>query len=485
MKIQEASEKLLTQVTLRLMEESERERFDRLLEEKHYLKSSRLGGRTLRYVAEAGGKWLAVMAFSGAAPHLKAREKWLGWSARQRARRLGFVINNSRFLLLEARERHPNLASKILGLALRRVAQDWLERWNQRALIVESFVDESVYRGTCYRACGFEQVGCSAGFSRSARDYYTEHGRAKALYLRELESGARKVLCRPQLPLDLRDAESEIAGPCPLKASDLGSLYERFRALEDPRSGHGLHHRAASTLACAAVATLLGAGSYQGYEDICKRLTERQRRALRCYYDRKKGRYVSPSDSTFYRVLRLINPDHLEAIVSGWLFEQDIGQIERLAVDGKVLRGTGREDGKPLALLSAVTHKLRTTLRSVPISEKSNEIPAMAPLLTGMKLEGSLITADAMHCQQETARLVTQDHGADYIFGLKGNQSGILERAQCKLSPVFFAQKARLLGTRATESSYADASKPWNSAPRTSASADAGASPPSNASPLI
>jgi hypothetical protein len=76
--------------------------------------------------------------------------------------------------------------------------------------------------------------------------------------------------------------------------------------------GHGLHHRAASALACAAVATLLGAGSYQGYEDICKRLTRRQHRALHCYYDRKNDRYKTPGDSTFYRVLCLIDPVHFE-----------------------------------------------------------------------------------------------------------------------------------------------------------------------------
>ena len=438
MKIEDGSADLLSRVTLRLMEEWERERFDLLLEKEHYLKSARIGGRHLRYVAEADGRWLAIITFSGAAPHLKAREKWLGWSPRQRARRLCLLINNSRFLLLVERERHPNLASKVLALALRRVARDWQESWGVRPLVVESFVDETRYRGTCYRACGFEQVGASAGFSRNARDYYTEHGQAKALYLRELEPGARKILARPQLPADLRDAEADIAGPCPLKAGELGSLYERFRALEDPRSGHGLHHRAASTLACAAVATLLGAGSYQGYEDVCQRLTRRQLRALHCYYDRKKDRYVAPSDSTFYRVLCLIEPARFESIVSGWLLEQEIGQLNCLAVDGKVLRGTGRRDGKPLALLSVVTHLLRTTLRSVPIAEKSNEIPAIKPLLAGMNLEGSLVTADAMHCQQESARLITQDLGGDYIFGLKGNQSGILERAECKLSPVFF-----------------------------------------------
>jgi len=418
------------------MREEEREHFDRLLETEHYLKSSRLGGRHLRYVAEAGGRWVAILSFSGAAPHLKPREKWLGWSPRQRARRLGLVINNSRYLLLVERERHPNIASKVLSLALRRVAQDWQEAWEVRPLVVESFVDESQYRGTCYRACGFEQVGASAGFSRDARDFYIQHGQAKALYLRELEVGARKILRRPRLPAGLQ--ESDIAGPCPLRAGELGSLYQRFRSLQDTRSGHGLHHRVASTLACAAVATLMGAGSYQGYEDICKRLTRRQLRALHCYYDRKNDRYVVPSDSTFYRVLCRVDPAHFESIVSGWLLEQEVSQLERLAVDGKVLRGTGREDGKPLALLSVVTHLLRTTLRSVQIGEKSNEIPAIKPLLAGMNLEGSLITADAMHCQQETARYITQELGGDYLFGLKGNQSGILERAECKLSPVFF-----------------------------------------------
>ena len=173
MKIQEVAESFLSRVSLRLIKEEERERFDQLLETEHYLQSARIGGRHLRYVAEVDGDWVAILTFSGAAPHLKPREKWVGWSPRQRARRLGFVINNSRFLLLVERERHPNLASKILGLALRRVAQDWQERWEQHPLVVESFVDESRFRGTCYRACGFEQVGASAGFSRDSRDYYT------------------------------------------------------------------------------------------------------------------------------------------------------------------------------------------------------------------------------------------------------------------------------------------------------------------------
>ena len=41
-----------------------------------------------------------------------------------------------------------------------------------------------------------------------------------------------------------------------------------------------------------------------------------------------------------------------------------------------------------------------------------------------------LITADALHCQQQSARFITQELGGDYLFGLKGNQSGILDKAQ-------------------------------------------------------
>ena len=449
--------RILDQVRVRLIREEERGQFDALLEEKHYLHSACLGGRWLRYVAEVGGQWVALITFSGAAPHLKGREKWIRWSPRQRARRLGMVVNNSRYLLLVERERHPNLASKILGLCLRRLAADWLERWKAPVLVVESFVDESRYKGTCYRACGFEGVGATAGFGRDRRDYYTEHGQPKQLYLRELRPGARSLLCRPQLPDEFQEAE--IAGPCPLYGASMGSLYERCLELSDGRTGHGRHHRVASTLACALVASLMGAGSYQGFEDLCRRLTRRQQRALGCYYDEETDRYQTPSDTTFYRVLRGVDPADFERILAGWLLEQEIGQINRLAVDGKVLRGSGRGDGKPLALLSIVTHQLRTTLKSVPIAEKSNEIPAIKPLLQGMQIEGSLVTADAMHCQQESARFLTQDMGADYLFGLKGNQSGILERAECKLSPVFFPPKKTPPGSKSTEGSCGGGSK--------------------------
>lgn len=421
---------ILKRVTVRLLLDEERPRFDALLEEKHYLCSAQMVGRTLRYVAELEGEWVALGCFSAAALHLKAREKYIGWSPRQRARRLGFVVNNSRYLVLPERERLPNLASRALGLFLRRLSRDWQARWKHPVFVVESFVDETRYRGVCYRACGFEAVGPTAGFKRASRDFYYQHGEPKQLYLKELQPGARALLRRGRWPEELAAQEERIAGPCPWRASSLESLLDRFAELRDGRGGHGLRHRQPFVLACAAVAVLMGAGGYQAIEDTCRKFTLRQLRALGCQRD-GQGDYAPPSDSTFYRVLSKVDTHQFDRLVGDWLLEQELSVIARLAVDGKTLRGSARTDGKPLQLLSAVTHRLRLTLAQVPIEDKSNEIPAFPRLLRDLpKVDYALVTADPMHCQQESARITTRELGWDYLFGLKDNQSGILDRAQ-------------------------------------------------------
>jgi hypothetical protein len=161
---------------------------------------------------------------------------------------------------------------------------------------------------------------------------------------------------------------------------------------------------------------------------------------LGCHYNQRKNRYVPPSDTTFFRVLSAMDAAKFDLLVGQWLAEQEISVLECLAVDGKTLRGSGRSDGKPLQLLSAVSHRLRLTVAQEPIVEKSSEIPALQPLLKKVPAGQTLITADALHCQQESARFVTQDLGGDYLFGLKGNQSGILKRAETKLPQVFFSR---------------------------------------------
>jgi len=95
-----ASEKPgMRRVRVRLIEESERLRFDQLPQKGHSLHSARLGRRCFRHVAGLDDQRVALLSSSGADPHLKARGQKMGWTPRQRVRRLLPVVNDSRFLV--------------------------------------------------------------------------------------------------------------------------------------------------------------------------------------------------------------------------------------------------------------------------------------------------------------------------------------------------------------------------------------------------
>ena len=61
------------------------------------------------------------------------------------------IVNNGRFLILPW-VRVLGLASKILALSARQLPHDWQTRYGHRPLLLETLVDASRFRGTCYRA---------------------------------------------------------------------------------------------------------------------------------------------------------------------------------------------------------------------------------------------------------------------------------------------------------------------------------------------
>jgi hypothetical protein len=90
-------------------------------------------GEQLRYVAEYQGQWVALMSWSAAAYKLKRREEWIGWSDKQKRRRLPLVVNHSRFLILK--DFHvPNLASRVMKLGLQRLSSDWEQAYHHGVL---------------------------------------------------------------------------------------------------------------------------------------------------------------------------------------------------------------------------------------------------------------------------------------------------------------------------------------------------------------
>ena len=83
---------------------------------------------------------LGALGFGAAAWKVAARDRWIGWDASVREARLGRVLNNARFLLLPW-VRVKNLASKVLALSARQVADDFAARYGERPVLLETFVE--------------------------------------------------------------------------------------------------------------------------------------------------------------------------------------------------------------------------------------------------------------------------------------------------------------------------------------------------------
>jgi len=121
-----------------LTDQAARKRFQRLLEKHHYLGGLQAVGEQVHYVAlDAQGHWLALLLFRAAAKHLKHRDQWIGWSHIQCDRRLPFIANNSRCLILPEFS-FLNLGSRVLRLALDRLSADWQAKYGHPILVVET-----------------------------------------------------------------------------------------------------------------------------------------------------------------------------------------------------------------------------------------------------------------------------------------------------------------------------------------------------------
>jgi hypothetical protein len=163
-----------------------------LLEQHHYLGSGPLCGPQMRYVIGSPKGWLGALAFSAAARAVSARDQWIGWEASARRENLHLIVNNSRFLILP-HVTVPNLASHLLSRAATRVAADWKERYGYEPVLLESFVDNSRFRGVCYQAANWQAVGMSCGRTRQDEKHQMEVSK-KVLWVYPLRKDFRKRL---------------------------------------------------------------------------------------------------------------------------------------------------------------------------------------------------------------------------------------------------------------------------------------------------
>jgi hypothetical protein len=163
------------------------------MERYHYLGERPIVGEHLLYAAFLDTELVALIGWAAAALRSPARERFVGWDEPTRRKRLRLVTNNFRFLVLPW-VRVKNLASKVLGANLRRLAADWQERWGHPVYLAETFVDLTRFRATCYRAANWIPLGESAGRQRRG-NRYLYGATPKTLYVYELDRDARRLLC--------------------------------------------------------------------------------------------------------------------------------------------------------------------------------------------------------------------------------------------------------------------------------------------------
>jgi hypothetical protein len=425
-------QQILDHLTVRPIRPHERRGYDALMKEHHYLHRHQLVGEQLCYVVTYRGEWLALSSWCAAARHLKARDAFIGWTAEQCRKRRALLANNARLLILPGRHL-PNLASRVMKLTLARLSSDWQQQFKHPLVMVESFVDPEQFRGTTYQCSGWSQLGLTQGYGRVAKDYYIQHQQPKQLWVKALVKNAPKKLRGNQLPEAWAVVESKVKPHCTAKSADLKALTDHLAGIPEYRSKHSLGFPLAGMLTLIAVAVFCGV--VRGKKDLAafaRTLSEHQLRALRFRRDKKTGKPRCPGVTTFFRILNEVDELALEVALLAWQ-DQVLGPVQDrlIALDGKTLRHS--QGGE---LVSAVGAQSGRWLGTVRTPDKTNEITAARTLLERLNqrldLSGKVVVLDALHTNQETARLIVQELGADYLFTVKANQE-TLHKTVCGL----------------------------------------------------
>jgi len=73
---------------------SQIQRFDKMMGEEHYLRSSAPVGDFLRQVGARDGEWVGLLAWGACSYALQDRDEWIGWTRPLRARRQKLIVQN-------------------------------------------------------------------------------------------------------------------------------------------------------------------------------------------------------------------------------------------------------------------------------------------------------------------------------------------------------------------------------------------------------
>lgn len=203
------------------------------------------------------------------------------------------------------------------------------------------------------------------------------------------------------------------------------SIQHHFRELPDPRDGNALLHPLIEVVTIALCALICGANDWTDIEEFG--ITHET--WLRQFLELPNG---IPSHDTFGRVFARLEPVAFERCLESWV-RAVVPSLngKQVALDGKTLRGSHDHYQGQAAIqtVSAFLTGADLVLGHLKVAAGSNEIPTVREVLGWLDLQGCIVSADALHCQTETARLVVE-RGGDYMLPVKDNQSALRQRLE-------------------------------------------------------
>ena len=394
------------------------------MNENHYLGFKQFAGRSLRYVAEYEGRWVAIAGWQSGAFKCAPRDRWVRWKKECQFRNLHLIGNNTRFLVLGEPGEFPNLASYFLSSMTRGLSGDWEERYGHGLLLAESFVDPRHFDGAMYKASNWKLVGRSRGYARSNGRYKKPHGNPKELYVYPLRKGAREMLRRADSLGERWKAKRAVT-----RRSDeeLRSLYAELSGVGDFRRAQARRHSMACVLSIYILSLLSGMRGPVAAAQYAKNLSQKELETLGAWYNRKKQRYEPPSQTTMHRVTSNLDTREFQDVVARYCAGRK-GSGGAVAIDGKRIRGANRNGEEHYETVTLVEHGSGMPLGSLDFRDEGTEVEAALSLLEEVRVEGRVITLDALHTTKKTAQTIVETHGADYVFTVKGNSPLAYER---------------------------------------------------------
>src|SRR5882757_3169985 len=207
-----------------------------------------------------------------------------------------------------------------------------------------------------------------------------------------------------------------------------------FGEIDDPRAGN-TRHDLLEIVFTALAATLCGA------ED-CTDMAAFARSKLGVLREVMKLEHGAPSHDTFSRLFRLLKPEPFEAAFAKFTATFSGALKGVVAIDGKALRGAyerGRRTS-PLHLVNVWAAEARLVIGQ-RLAPGRNEVLGAQQALALLRLDGCIVTADALHCRADTAQVIL-DTGADYALALKANQPTLLAKARALIEAADLATEA-------------------------------------------